>query len=157
MDELLNERDELVRENSGLRQENQELSELLKDYEKGLETTTSLIRDQAYQASIRTTQIHQEYNIKLQSERMENERLQQAVHEAEARLIKVSGLLRQAYAVDHEADKDIDQALLDLQTQNRGLRQALGLPVDTVVELEKDLIFMAYDDRMGEVKEGGGT
>jgi regulator of replication initiation timing len=47
MDELLNERDELVRENSALRQENQELSELLKDYEKGLETTTSLIRDQA--------------------------------------------------------------------------------------------------------------
>jgi uncharacterized protein involved in tellurium resistance len=88
---------------------------------------------------------------------MENERLQQAVHEAEARLIKVSGLLRQAYAVDYEADKDIDQALRDLQTQNRGLRQALGLPVDAGVELEKDLIFMAYDDRMGEVKEGGGT
>jgi regulator of replication initiation timing len=54
MDELLNERDELVRENSGLRQENQELSELLKDYEKGLETTTSLIRDQAVPSLIRT-------------------------------------------------------------------------------------------------------
>jgi hypothetical protein len=47
MDELLIERDELLRENQNLRQENQELADLLKDYEKGLETSTSLIRDQA--------------------------------------------------------------------------------------------------------------
>jgi hypothetical protein len=91
--------------------------------------------------------------MKLQSERMENERLQQAVHEAEARLIKVSGLLRQAYAGDHEADKGVDQALLDLQTQNRGLRQALGLPVDNGMDLEKDVIFMAYEERTGGSKE----
>ena len=45
IDELLAERDELLRENVTLRQENQEMSELLKEYEKGLETTTELVRD----------------------------------------------------------------------------------------------------------------
>jgi len=148
VDEFLAERDDLLRENQSLRQENQELSELVRDYERGLEVSASLIRDHAYQASIRTTQIHQDYNLKLNLERIENDRLQQAVTEAEARLIKVSGLLRQAHAADHDADRSVDQALLDLQTQNRGLRVALGLPVDAGIDLERDLLFVA--------KEGGG-
>ena len=82
---------------------------------------------------------------------MENERLQQAVIDAEARLIKVSGLLRQAYVADHEADGSVDQALLDLQTQNRGLRQALGLPVDSIVDLEKDLVFTVDEENHGQM------
>src|SRR4051812_48362340 len=47
IDELVSERDELVRENAALRQENQEMARLLKEYEKGMEATTSLIRDHA--------------------------------------------------------------------------------------------------------------
>ena len=47
IDELLIERDELLRENQSLRLENQEMAELLKDYERGLESTTELIRDHA--------------------------------------------------------------------------------------------------------------
>ena len=47
IDELLAERDELLRENLSLRQENQEMGDLLKEYEKGLESTTELIRDHA--------------------------------------------------------------------------------------------------------------
>ena len=77
---------------------------------------------------------------------MENELLQQAVIEAEARLIRVSGLLRQAHAADHQADRSVDQALLDLQTQNRGLRQALGLPVDAIIDLEKELVFNVEEE-----------
>lgn len=76
-------------------------------------------------------QIHQEYNEKLNLERMQNERLQLAVIEAEARLIKVSELLRQVHAADHNADRNVDRALLELQAQNRRLREALGLAVDT--------------------------
>jgi hypothetical protein len=68
------------------------------------------------------------------------------VTEAEARLIKVSGLLRQAYVADHEADRSVDHALLDLQTQNRGLRQALGLPVEAAIDLGKELIFGAAEE-----------
>ena len=44
---MLADRDELLRENQNLRQENQEMGELLKEYEKGLEATTELIRDHA--------------------------------------------------------------------------------------------------------------
>jgi hypothetical protein len=47
IDEVLAERDELLRENQSLRQENQEMGELLKEYERGLESTTELIRDHA--------------------------------------------------------------------------------------------------------------
>jgi hypothetical protein len=77
---------------------------------------------------------------------MENERLQLAVIDAEARLLKVSGLLRQAHAADHEADRNVDQALLELQAQNKGLREALGLAVGGSVGLENgvaDLIITA--------------
>ena len=91
-----------------------------------------------YQTSIRTTRIHQHYNEKLNHERLESDRLQQAVHDAEARLIKVSDLLRQAHLVDHDADRGLDQTLVDLQTQNRGLRKALGLAVDSGVQPEKE-------------------
>jgi hypothetical protein len=98
-----------------------------------------------FQASIRTTQLHKEYNDKLNIERLENERLQNAVIDAEARLINVSGLLRQAHSADHDADRGVDQALLDLQTQNRGLRLALGLPVDAPIDVDKDLVFLAND------------
>ena len=84
---------------------------------------------------------------------MENVRLQQCVFEAEARLLKVSGLLRQAYAADHEADRNVDRALLDLQTQNSGLRQALGLPVNAPIDLDKDLVFPVDDKRTSESKE----
>ena len=70
---------------------------------------------------------------------MEILRLQQNVFEAEAKLLKVSNLLRQAHVADFEADRSIDQALLDLQTQNRGLRQALGLPVAPEDDLKKEL------------------
>ena len=170
IDDLVSERDDLLRENAAMRQENQEMAELVKEYEKGLETATSLIRDHAvppsplashsqvfclvyfrqwclfqFQASIRTTQLHKEYNDKLNIERLENERLQNAVIDAEARLINVSGLLRQAHSADHEADRSVDQALLDLQTQNRGLRLALGLPVDAPIDVDKDLVFLAND------------
>ena len=69
--------------------------------------------------------------------------------EAEAKLVKVSGLLRQAYIVDNEADRRVDQALLELQTQNRGLRQALGLPVDASIDLEKELVF-SVDEKSKE-------
>jgi hypothetical protein len=82
---------------------------------------------------------------------MENERLQQCVIEAEARLIKVSGLLRQAHVADHEADRSVDQALLDLQTQNRGLRQALGLPVDAMIDLENELLFTVDEENRGQI------
>lgn len=148
-----------------MRQENQEAGELLKEYEKGLEYTTELIRNHAvlspgirssnfvqYQESIRSTQIHQDYNEKLNYERMENERLQQAVIDAEARLIKVSGLLRQAHVADHEADRSVDQALLDLQTQNRGLRQALGLPVDSMFDLEKEVVCTVDEESRGQTE-----
>jgi hypothetical protein len=47
IDELINERDELLRENNNLRQENQEMAELLAEYERGMTTTTELIRDYA--------------------------------------------------------------------------------------------------------------
>lgn len=103
-----------------------------------------------FQASIRTTQLHKDYKDKLNLERIENERLQNALIDAEARLIKVSGLLRQAHSADHEADRSVDQALLELQTQNRGLRQALGLPVDAPIDVDKDLVFLPNDD-------GGGS
>lgn len=106
-----------------------------------------------YQASIRTTQVHQDYSRKLNYERLENERLQQTVIEAETRLIKVSGLLRQAHVADYEADRSVDQALLELQTQNKGLRQALGLPVDAGIELEKEVVF-APDDENPQEPEG---
>jgi hypothetical protein len=75
------------------------------------------------------------------------------VIEAEARIIKVSGLLRQAYQADHEADRSVDQTLMDLQTQNRGLRQALGLPVDATIDVERDLIFNADDAATGQAKK----
>lgn len=77
---------------------------------------------------------------------MENERLQQTVFEAEGRLIKVSGLLRQAHFVDHEADRGLDQALLDLQTQNRGLRKTLGLPIDAATPSEKEAVSTIEDE-----------
>lgn len=64
-------------------------------------------------------------------------------------MIQVSGLLRQVHSADYEADRDVDQALLELQTQNRGLRMALGLPVDTPIDVEKDLVFLANDDVAG--------
>lgn len=47
IDELLVERDELLRENQSLKQENQEMAELLKDYERGMESTTEIIREHA--------------------------------------------------------------------------------------------------------------
>lgn len=47
---------------------------------------------------------------------------------------------------DHEADRNVDEALMELQTQNKGLRQALGLPVDAVADLERDLIFATGED-----------
>jgi hypothetical protein len=55
IDELLAERDELVHENAALRQENQHLADLLKDYEKGIETTTQLIRDHAVSVPLQNT------------------------------------------------------------------------------------------------------
>jgi len=72
------------------------------------------------------------------------------VIDAEACLIKVSGLLRQAHAADHEADRSVDQALLDLQTQNRGLRQALGLPVDAMIDVDKELVFTVDKENRGQ-------
>jgi hypothetical protein len=83
---------------------------------------------------------------------MESDRLQQAVIEAEARLIKVSGLLRQAHFVDHEADRGLDQALVDLQTQNRGLRKAMGLPVDVAVSSETEVVFAVEEERPAAAK-----
>jgi hypothetical protein len=47
IDELLAERDQLARENALLREENEQLSELLQDYGQGLEVTTEVIRDHA--------------------------------------------------------------------------------------------------------------
>ena len=49
IDELLDEREELLRKNERLRLENQEMAELLKEYEKGLESATDAIRDHAVQ------------------------------------------------------------------------------------------------------------
>ena len=89
---------------------------------------------------------------------MQSERLQQAVIEADARLIKVSGLLRQAHFVDHEADRVLDQALVDLQTQNRGLRKALGLPVETAVQSEKEAVSAVENEHAAaDNSEGPGT
>ena len=85
-------------------------------------------------------------------ERRRNERLQQTVFEAEARLLKISGLLRQAHLSDHEADRTVDQALLELQRQNRSLREALGLAVGNGVDSEQDatdLIFVTDHDENG--------
>jgi len=83
---------------------------------------------------------------------METERLQQAVFEAEGRLVKVSGLLRQAHFVDHEADRGLDQALLDLQAQNRGLRKALGLPADAATPSEKEPVSTVEDESQVAIK-----
>lgn len=47
IDELLAERDDLIRENQNLRQENHEMTLLLKEYEKGLENSTSMVREYA--------------------------------------------------------------------------------------------------------------
>lgn len=98
--------------------------------------------------------MHSDYNEKLNAERVENESLHQSVINAEARLIKISGILRQAYTADHEVDRSVDRALLELQTENRGLRQALGLPAGSpIVDVEKDLIFIANADNSGDQKE----
>ena len=94
-----------------------------------------------FQSSIRTTRIHQEYNQRLNSERESNERLQVAVFDAEARLLKASELFRQAHIAGHESDQSVNQALSSLQAQNKGLRQALNLPVPPSPDPEKDLIF----------------
>jgi hypothetical protein len=95
-----------------------------------------------YQESLSRTQLHQDYNEKLLHEQLENAALHQSLLESEARLIKVSGLLRQAYAADHDADRAVDQALLDLQAQNRGLRLALGMAVEAEpVEEDKEVVF----------------
>lgn len=47
MEGLFNEREELLRENQSLRIENQELADLVKCFEKGVETSTKLVRDHA--------------------------------------------------------------------------------------------------------------
>jgi len=89
---------------------------------------------------------------------MENERLQQAVVEAEGRLIKVSDLLRQAHFVDHEADRGLDQALYELQTQNRGLRKALGLPVDAAGQSEKEAVSPVENgSQLAEMEDESGV
>ena len=56
--------------------------------------------------------------------------------------------MRQAYAADHAADRVVDQVLLDLQAQNRGLRLALGMPVEAVpVEENKEVVFTLDEER----------
>jgi len=73
-------------------------------------------------------------------ERLEKEQLQNAVIESDARLLKVSELLRKAHFEDHESDRTIEEALHALQTQNKGLRMALGLPVESN-DTDKDILF----------------
>ena len=77
----------------------------------------------------------------MNQEREHSERLHASVFDAEARLIKVNELFRQAHIADREADQAVDQALLDLQAQNRGLRHALNLPTGPANDLEKELVF----------------
>ena len=92
-----------------------------------------------------TIKIHQAYEQKLNVERLEKEQLQNAVIESDARLLKVSELLRKAHFADHEADRSIEEALHALQTQNRGLRMALGLPVDSN-DTDKDILFTTEEE-----------
>ena len=47
IDDLLNERDELARENQFLRRELQDMGDLVRDYEKGMQAITASIRDHA--------------------------------------------------------------------------------------------------------------
>ena len=91
----------------------------------------STITNLQFNSTAKTIQIHREYNEKLNNERIQSERLQLSVIEAEARLLKVSELLRQVHAADHKADRNVDRALSELQAQNKGLREALGLTVET--------------------------
>jgi hypothetical protein len=60
----------------------------------------------------------------------------------------VANLLRQAHKADFEADRDVEQALTELQTQNRVLRVALGFPVSPADEDKKELIFTLEDGQV---------
>jgi hypothetical protein len=84
---------------------------------------------------------------------MENERLHQSIINSEARLMKLSNLLRQAYTEDHEADRSVKTTLLGLQTQNQGLRHALGLRVEAGIEPDADPRIFASSTDPEEVKE----
>jgi len=93
--------------------------------------------------------IHQAYEQKLNVERSEKEELQNALIESDSKLIKVSELLRKAHFADSEADRSLEEALQALQQHNKGLRLALGLPVDSGNDTEKDVLFSTDEETKG--------
>ncbi|KAF3932322.1 hypothetical protein ABW19_dt0208555 [Dactylella cylindrospora] len=125
----------LRRENAALLAENEDLSALASDYESVLEKVLEGLRIFIHEQSISTINIHQSYANQLAKERQVNANLRQEAAEFQARLAKLSRILRAAHENDNSLAPDI--LIEDLKAENAALRDALGMkPTPEVTRFE---------------------
>src|SRR4051812_11656121 len=93
-------------------------------------TTLPLLIKRAFlpkhEHSISTINIHQSYANQLAQERQTNAILRQDAAEVQARLARLSSLLRSAHEAENALGPDI--VIEELKAENAALREALGMP-----------------------------
>lgn len=102
-----------------------------------LEKVLEGLRVYAHEHTITTINIHQSYTAQLAHERQANAVFRQNEADAHARLAHMASLLRLAYEAQ-TVDLDADIAIEGLKYENAILRDALGLPKESDVEVGFD-------------------
>jgi len=83
-----------------------------------------------HEHSISTINIHQSYANQLAKERQTNVILRQNAAESQAKLARLSSLLREVHEAEHALNPDI--VIEELKAENVALREALGMPQEMI-------------------------
>ncbi|KZF19637.1 hypothetical protein L228DRAFT_285581 [Xylona heveae TC161] len=118
------------RDIEALNNENNEMANLLAQYEAGIGRVTEMVRHHCFTESLRNIAIHQHYNEQLTVERQENLQLRLEHADWQGRLGNLAENVRLAYRHASETDNETIRTIAELRNENRVLRLLHGLPVD---------------------------
>lgn len=121
----------LTDENSLLRSENDELSQLLAEFEIGLSRTMDQVREHQHQVTQSTVTLHRNYLSQIEEERQRNERLSREAVELQEQMHSLSQLVRNA--LREHSNVESEAVIEALRLENEALRLALG---ESKIDLE---------------------
>ena len=123
--------------------------ELIGDYEHGMGEVTRMVRESTYNVHTERNNIAKHWNGQLQAEKDSHLQTRYELNDANAKVVKLAGMLREAYRLRCEEEDVPIRVIAGLQNEVRAYRSALGM------EPEK------FEDEFGyeilkDVKNGAG-
>ncbi|ORY73677.1 hypothetical protein BCR37DRAFT_395937 [Protomyces lactucae-debilis] len=131
-DTLMQQHEQLIEENRKLKQDTEDMSFLLAEYELGLSTAMDKIRVHEHDLTLSVVHLKRRHQEELDAERERTRGAQQQYAQLQQEVQRIQGLVRQAYEAQTGADADVLIERLQvenaaLQAENAGYQAAVGV------------------------------